>query len=58
MELRAARREEAIDAGQAVERAKVEGKKMRDIRFLENLHRQAWSRFYAIDNLIPRGENA
>lgn len=54
LELRNARRAEAIEAGLAVEAAKVGGKKMRDIRFLESQHAQAWSRFYAIDCLISR----
>lgn len=56
LKLREARRAEAIEAGLDVEAAKAAGKKMRDIRFLESQHKQAWSCFYAIDNLIPRTE--
>lgn len=55
-ELRDARRAEALEAGRDVEAAKATGKKMRDIRWLEREHAQAWSSFYAIDNLIPRAE--
>ena len=54
VQLRDARRKEAVEYGCAIEKAKADGKKMRDIRFLENQHRDAWSRFYAIDCLIDR----
>jgi hypothetical protein len=42
-------RAHAIALGQDVECAKIEGKTIRIIRWLETAHRSAWQRYYAVD---------
>lgn len=51
-ELRDSARRTAIARGQDVERAKVEGVKLRHLRPLEQAHKIAWQRFYALDNML------
>lgn len=48
----------AIEAGERLEAAKHANKKMKDIRFLEAQHHQAWQRVWAMDAAIRSQESA
>lgn len=50
--LRESHYQAALDAGKKLSDAKLANKKMKDIRFLESQHQQAWSRVYAMDAII------
>ena len=50
--LRESHYQAALDAGKKLNDAKLANKRMKDIRFLESQHQQAWSRVYAMDAII------
>lgn len=50
--LRESHYQAALGAGKKLNDAKLANKKMKDIRFLEGQHQQAWSRVYAMDSII------